>query len=313
MVHVTQDPENTRPRRHRLFDIERDSRHLRDMSEPIHTPAQATAPPGGDPLSAPAALLTDTAREAPGRDDATTETGPSNRVESNRVETNRVESNEVVSSSVLSDTAVSDRPMVVSSNEDPHARLDELGALGYRILYRLLGDRHTATALTHEVLRNVVGRPQPGTIAGADEVTMAWGSVETALRHREQAGRWMSRESASARHRERLCRELRRWDDAGRLILTLRHLAGFDVAVVARLLRVDEGTIRQVTSRWTPEDSVAGSLLDGIDTWVGSRPGGHGTLLSSRGTLQHLDDPDQRPSFAPSSFQGESFSGERHF
>jgi len=199
--------------------------------------------------------------------------------------------------------AAPDRPLVVSDHEDSAQRLDELGGLGYRIVYRLLGDRHTATALTGEVLRNVAGlHPRPGTVAGADEVTIAWGSVETALRYRETARQWITAEPTFANHRLRLCRELRRWDDASRLILTLRHLAGFDVAVVARLLRVDEGTIRLVTARWTPEDSVKRSLIEGLDTWVGSRPGGHGTLLSSRGTLQHLDDPSPRPGFARQGF-----------
>jgi hypothetical protein len=200
MFEVTPEPHAPRLRRHRLFDLEVDAAHLRSSISSLPHTGEIRMSVSG----------ATTLEREPDIDVGATAAAP-------------------------------DRPLVVSDHEDSAQRLDELGGLGYRIVYRLLGDRHTATALTGEVLRNVAGlHPRPGTVAGADEVTIAWGSVETALRYRETARQWITAEPTFANHRLRLCRELRRWDDASRLILTLRHLAGFDVAVVARLLRVDE-------------------------------------------------------------------------
>jgi hypothetical protein len=124
---------------------------------------------------------------------------------------------------------------------------DELREFAERIAYRLLGDAAAASETAAASLRIADRRRR----AAAEHVAVARAAVRQVLRR----ARKHRPAGAHAVHRERLRRELQRWGEPERTILTLVHLAGYDPPRVARLLDCDEMIVRAVAAAWIPAGS----------------------------------------------------------
>lgn len=171
-----------------------------------------------------------------------------------------------------------------------HGRLGAMLPLAYRLAYRLLGHPGAAMAVAGDALRSAAGA-DPAAIA--TEVTRA--VAEQIVRHRSQIASSVPLTAPSvtyASQRSRLCRDLARHEADERLVLVMRHLSGLSPARVASLLDLDEGSVRRITARWTPEDAAtdSGAMLAGIDNWISEGLAERDTAPEVA-TLDHLDDP----------------------
>ena len=131
-----------------------------------------------------------------------------------------------------------------------------LGALAYRVCFRILGDRHDAQDLTQEALARTFARWRR--VAGYDEAWITRVATNLALgevRRRDRGRRPAPPSSPSPdvdaliAQRAELVQVLRSLSRRQREVVALRYLADLPEADVARALGCSVGTVKQHASR----------------------------------------------------------------
>jgi RNA polymerase sigma-70 factor (ECF subfamily) len=133
-------------------------------------------------------------------------------------------------------------------------RFDALGAIAYRVAYRVLGDRHDAEEVAQEALARAYARWR--TVAGHDEPWVARVATNLAI------GRWRRRRPTGAMvdaatadpdvlARIELVAALERLPRRQREVVVLRYLADLSERDVAAALHTTVGSVKQHAHRAT--------------------------------------------------------------
>jgi RNA polymerase sigma factor (sigma-70 family) len=136
-------------------------------------------------------------------------------------------------------------------------RFDRLATVGYRVAFRLLGDREDSRDVTQEALARAYARWR--TVAGYDEAWVARVATNLAI------GRWRKRRptvpiddryagtqtdpAVAALERYGLVQILRRLPRRQREVVALRYLADLPEREVARVLKTTVGSVKQHAHR----------------------------------------------------------------
>jgi RNA polymerase sigma-70 factor (sigma-E family) len=136
-------------------------------------------------------------------------------------------------------------------------RADALGALAYRVGYRILGDRHDAQDLTQEALARAYARwsrvgPYDEAWITRVATNLALGVVraqQRAARRRPDPSSPAAEPGAVVAQRRQLVELLQALPKRQREVVALRYLADLSEAEVAAALGCSVGTVKQHASR----------------------------------------------------------------
>ncbi len=146
---------------------------------------------------------------------------------------------------------------MTGTEPDFDERVDALGALAYRVGFRILGDRHDAQDLTQEALARAYARwsrvgPYDEAWITRVATNLALGVVRTrqrAARRRPDPSPPATETGAVVAQRRELVALLQALPKRQREVVALRYLADLPEAEVAAALGCSVGTVKQHASR----------------------------------------------------------------